>query len=80
MSQSSQVAGQVAEPVATLAADIAARLRGVCGHLSDKQFSSLVADIARMSQRFADSEERGRGLARAAMHRDSANERSARAD
>ena len=40
------------ERMQQLAADIAARLRGVCSSLTDKQFSELVMDIARMKLRF----------------------------
>ena len=40
------------ERMQQLAADIAARLRGVCSALTDEQFSELVMDISRMKLRF----------------------------
>lgn len=36
----------------SLAADVAARLRVACAHLSDDEFASLVGDIVRMKMRF----------------------------
>ena len=35
-------------------ADISARLRNVCRHLSDAEFTSLVLDMAEMRSRFTD--------------------------
>ena len=35
-----------------LTADVSARLRRVCGHLSDEEFSALVLDVARVRIRY----------------------------
>ena len=50
------------ERVQQLAADIAARLRGVCDGLTDEQFSELVMDIARMKLHFEVLEDLPGGL------------------
>ena len=52
-------AGQSREPwrqaeLERLVADIAARLRKSCAHLSDDEFSKLVLDIAERRMRFDD--------------------------
>ena len=39
-------------------ADISARLRHVCQHLTDAEFTSLVLDMAEMRLRFADIDRR----------------------
>ena len=48
--------------VQQLAASIAARLRGVCSHLSDAEFAELVMDIARMKVRFEELDKLPGGL------------------
>ena len=40
------------DAVQRLTADISARLRAVCGHLSDEDFAELVLDIARVRIRY----------------------------
>ena len=54
--------GERDDPPQQLAADIAARLRGVCSDLTDEQFSELVTDIARMKLRFEALEDLPGGL------------------
>ena len=44
--------GWRAEELQRLVADIAARLRKACAHLSDEEFSALVMDIAMRRLRF----------------------------
>jgi len=39
-----------------LVADLSARLRRACAHLSDEQFGALVRDIARVTVRFHEIE------------------------
>ena len=42
------------ERLAALIADVAARLRPACAHMSDAEFSAMVRDIALMKFRFAE--------------------------
>ena len=42
------------ERLAALIADVAARLRPACAHMSDVEFSAMVRDIALMKFRFAE--------------------------
>jgi hypothetical protein len=42
--------------VNALVADISARLRAACSHMSDEEFSALVLDIATLKLRWADRE------------------------
>ena len=46
------------ERLAALIADVAARLRPACAHMSDAEFSAMVRDIALMKFRFAEIERR----------------------
>jgi hypothetical protein len=45
---------QEAQRLQALTADISARLRKVCGDLSDQEFSDLVLDIAQVRLRYED--------------------------
>jgi len=45
-----------ADRLQALAADISARLRRVCAHLSDEEFSALVMDIAQVTLRYEEAQ------------------------